>query len=191
MSTYPTASPPGQPQFRGLYGLVVEELGKMLVIGRLGGDSPLDLPKIREYFGVSRTVLREALRALQNKGLLHSRPSIGTRVRPITEWNLFDPDVLRWARTTQSGALREDQAAFLAAIQTLRDLEPGLKNNLYFEALLRNLETRPELAKVAPPLHEHAWPVPESDDPLAKPQDCDCGMTHVEALKLGLVRTGE
>jgi DNA-binding FadR family transcriptional regulator len=49
-----------------------------------------------EAFGVSRTVLREALRTLTSKGLIESRPRVGTRVRPRAAWNLLDVDVLDW-----------------------------------------------------------------------------------------------
>ncbi|AJY17215.1 bacterial regulatory s, gntR family protein [Burkholderia multivorans ATCC BAA-247] len=47
-------------------------------------------------FGVSRTVLREALRTLTSKGLVESRPKVGTRVRPRRAWNLLDADLLDW-----------------------------------------------------------------------------------------------
>jgi DNA-binding FadR family transcriptional regulator len=49
-----------------------------------------------EAFGVSRTVLREALRTLTSKGLIESRPRVGTRVRPKPAWNLLDADLLDW-----------------------------------------------------------------------------------------------
>ena len=45
---------------------------------------------------MSRTVLREALRTLTSKGLIESRPRVGTRVRPRHAWNLLDADVLDW-----------------------------------------------------------------------------------------------
>jgi len=45
---------------------------------------------------VSRTAVREAVRLLSAKGLTVSRPKIGTRVRPTVDWNMLDPDVLRW-----------------------------------------------------------------------------------------------
>jgi DNA-binding FadR family transcriptional regulator len=46
--------------------------------------------------GVSRTVLREALRVLAAKGLVDARPKAGTYVRPRESWNFLDPDVLEW-----------------------------------------------------------------------------------------------
>jgi DNA-binding FadR family transcriptional regulator len=46
--------------------------------------------------GVSRSVLREAVKVLVGKGLLEVRPKTGTRVRPRRSWHLFDPDVVRW-----------------------------------------------------------------------------------------------
>jgi len=45
---------------------------------------------------VSRTVLREAMRTLTSKGLIESRPKVGTRVRTRSAWNLLDVDVLEW-----------------------------------------------------------------------------------------------
>ena len=76
---------------------VVRDLGLGIVAGRhaegtiLPGDAEL-----MERFDVSRTVLREALKMLAGKGLIQAKARIGTRVRPRTEWNLFDPDVLIW-----------------------------------------------------------------------------------------------
>jgi len=45
---------------------------------------------------VSRTAYREAVRILAAKGLVHSRPRVGTRVSPVEQWHLLDPDVLSW-----------------------------------------------------------------------------------------------
>ena len=51
---------------------------------------------LAEQFGVSRTVVREAVQALQAKRLLRSSPRVGLTVRPVQEWHLYDPDVIRW-----------------------------------------------------------------------------------------------
>ncbi len=52
--------------------------------------------------GVSRTVLREALGLLRDKGLIESRPKVGTVVASTRSWNLLDPDVLRWSIAARS-----------------------------------------------------------------------------------------
>src|SRR5690606_6754618 len=49
-----------------------------------------------ETYGVSRTVLREALKTLEAKGLVEARPKVGTRVSPTSRWSFFDPQVLSW-----------------------------------------------------------------------------------------------
>lgn len=76
---------------------VVEDLGLAIVSERqpegslLPGDGEL-----MERYGVSRTVLREAIKTLSAKGLLQAKARIGTRVRSRSDWNMFDPDVLLW-----------------------------------------------------------------------------------------------
>ncbi|MCQ4437391.1 GntR family transcriptional regulator, partial [Clostridioides difficile] len=67
----------------------------------LRGDYPPESllprePALMEMYGVSRTVMREALRTLTSKGLVESRPKIGTRVRPRGVWNLLDAALLAW-----------------------------------------------------------------------------------------------
>ncbi|WP_336920981.1 FadR/GntR family transcriptional regulator [Aquipuribacter sp. SD81] len=44
--------------------------------------------------GVSRTVVREAVKALESHGLLTVRQGIGTTVTPQEAWNLLEPRVL-------------------------------------------------------------------------------------------------
>ena len=51
---------------------------------------------VLERFGISRTVLREALKTLTAKGLIASKSRVGTKVLDETHWNLFDADVLSW-----------------------------------------------------------------------------------------------
>jgi DNA-binding FadR family transcriptional regulator len=72
-------------------------LGTAILRGDYAPESIL--PREAELMGtlgVSRTVLREALRTLTSKGLIESRPRVGTRVRPRHAWNLLDVDVLDW-----------------------------------------------------------------------------------------------
>lgn len=76
---------------------VVREIGLGIVSGRYPQNSilPGDA-ELMERFGVSRTVLREALKTLAGKGLIQAKARIGTRVREKSQWNLFDPDILIW-----------------------------------------------------------------------------------------------
>lgn len=76
---------------------VVTQLGKDIVSGRFGAGEilPGDL-ELAERFQVSRTVLREALKTLDAKGLISPRVRIGTSVRTRREWNHFDAEVLLW-----------------------------------------------------------------------------------------------
>jgi DNA-binding FadR family transcriptional regulator len=47
-----------------------------------------------ETFSVSRTVVREAMKVLQEKGLVHVRQGSGTIVTPPTSWDMLDELVL-------------------------------------------------------------------------------------------------
>ncbi|MCP4384847.1 MAG: FadR family transcriptional regulator [Hyphomicrobiales bacterium] len=77
--------------------IVAGTIGRRIVSGvyEPGQTLPIE-PRIQEEFGVSRTAVREAIRLLSAKGLTVSRPKIGTRVRPTSDWNMLDPDVLHW-----------------------------------------------------------------------------------------------
>ncbi|WP_235919053.1 FadR/GntR family transcriptional regulator [Aureimonas psammosilenae] len=70
--------------------------------------------EIQTRFGVSRTVVREAIRHLAAKGLVAVGPKVGTRVRASTEWNMLDADVLRWH------LMRETQRPFVESLYEMR-----------------------------------------------------------------------
>ena len=82
------------------------------------------LPNEAEWgrrFNASRTAVREAIKTLNGKGLLVSRPKIGSRVEPRERWNLLDRDVMAWHRAAM------DEATFLMSLQEVRRiLEPGV-----------------------------------------------------------------
>ena len=82
---------------RSLHGQVAHDLGGRILCGDLAPGAVL--PNEADFSAslhVSRTALREAIKVLAAKGLVESRPKTGTRVRPRTDWNLLDPDVLAW-----------------------------------------------------------------------------------------------
>jgi DNA-binding FadR family transcriptional regulator len=51
-------------------------------------------PALCESFSVSRSVVREAVKMLQEKGLVHVRQGSGTTVTPPAEWSMIDELVL-------------------------------------------------------------------------------------------------
>ncbi|EJL25785.1 transcriptional regulator [Caulobacter sp. AP07] len=75
---------------------LVESLGQAIVTGDYVESGFPNEGELSKQFGASRTVTREAVKMLTAKGLLSARPRHGTVVEPETEWNLLDPDVLRW-----------------------------------------------------------------------------------------------
>ena len=85
----------GRP--KRLHEFVVDELGSRIVRGDLqpGQALPIEDSLARDL-GVSRTVVREAIKGLAQKQLLTVRTRTGTRISPTAEWNHLDPDILRW-----------------------------------------------------------------------------------------------
>ena len=82
---------------RNLHGHVVHELGQRIVGGELRPGELLPREEtLAEQMEVSRTALREAMKVLSAKGLVESRPKVGTRVRDPRFWHQLDADVLGW-----------------------------------------------------------------------------------------------
>jgi DNA-binding FadR family transcriptional regulator len=80
-----------------LHEHVVDELGGRIVRGELKADETLPTEDgIAAAFGVSRTVVREAIKVLVHKRLLEVRTRTGTRVLRSEAWNHLDPDILQW-----------------------------------------------------------------------------------------------
>jgi GntR family transcriptional repressor for pyruvate dehydrogenase complex len=64
-----------------LYEQVVGRIEKLVIDGHLKpGDRLPAERELSDQFGVSRTVIREAVKALQEKGLVEIRPGVGTFV---------------------------------------------------------------------------------------------------------------
>ena len=102
---------------KNVHGGTVDLLGEAIVTGRypVGSTLPPE-PLLCEELGVSRTVIREAVKSLIAKGLLVTGPKVGTRVLNEEQWNWFDPDVVIWQ--SRAGLSRE----FLRDLQELRRL---------------------------------------------------------------------
>ena len=146
-----TGSP--MPRVRGenLTYRIVEDLGIAIVTGRYSENNPFPVEaELCKQYGVSRSILREAVKMLTAKGLLSARPRQGTWVQQENAWNLLDPDVLRWllerklsfsllieftqmrlavepvaAGLAARVAKSEDKAAVMAAIDRMTAAERG------------------------------------------------------------------
>ncbi|MFE7034481.1 FadR/GntR family transcriptional regulator [Streptomyces sp. NPDC057621] len=95
--------------FLTLYQRVVDELGRRVVGGAWAPGEALPVEDaLAAEIGVSRGVLREAVKALVAKGMLRVRPRTGTRVLPPEHWNHLDRDVLRWKQAGDATALLRD-----------------------------------------------------------------------------------
>jgi DNA-binding FadR family transcriptional regulator len=78
--------------------VVVEELGRQIISGRLATGVVLPTePVLCEEFGFSRTVIREGVKLLEERGLVRVEQGRGTTVQSRDAWNLLDPVVIRIA----------------------------------------------------------------------------------------------
>lgn len=76
---------------------LVETLGQSIVSGEFSAERKFPTEsELSQIYGASHSITREAVKMLTAKGLLRARPRQGTSVEPESQWNLFDPDVLRW-----------------------------------------------------------------------------------------------
>jgi len=101
-SPAPPARKPEAGSSPRLHGAIARDLGIAIVSGRhKPGDTLGNEIEFSERLNVSRSAYREAIRILAAKGMVESRPRTGTRVTPMSRWNLLDPDVLSWFFETE------------------------------------------------------------------------------------------
>ncbi|WP_254878898.1 FadR/GntR family transcriptional regulator [Streptomyces sp. NA04227] len=89
----------------GLSTAVARELVERIVSGVYPSGSALPTePSLCETFSVSRTVIRESVKMLQEKGLVRVRQGSGTLVTERDAWNLLDAQVLAATISTDPGS---------------------------------------------------------------------------------------
>ena len=103
-----------EPIVGELHAGVLTALGQDIVSGHYAPGQVLNLDGVSATFGVSRSVAREAIRVLESMGMVASRRRVGITIQPSTNWNVFDPRVIRWR--LDSG----DRAAQLVSLSELR-----------------------------------------------------------------------
>jgi len=143
---------------RRLHGAVAHKLGTAILSGEYApGDTLSGEVEFSKTLDVSRSAYREAVQVLTAKGLVESRPKIGTRVLPRSRWNLLDPDVLAWAFAGEPDitfvrglfelrAIVEPAAAALAAERRERSDLKVMKDSL---AAMRRLTLATEAGRAA------------------------------------------
>ena len=100
---------------RGLHARVLDTLGPAITAGEYPPGSVLRTDELAQRFEVSRSVMREAVRVLESMHLVASRRRVGVTVRPAGEWDVFDPQVIRWRL---AGADRSRQLRSLTVLRS-------------------------------------------------------------------------
>ncbi len=105
---------------RSLHLQVAREIARGILSGELPEGSVIPGEMVLcEEFGISRTALREAVKLLTSKGLLESRPKVGTKVVERAYWNFLDPQLIEWME-----GLIDDQVFFEQFLSLRRAIEP-------------------------------------------------------------------
>jgi len=84
-------------QPKNINAQIVDVIGRRIIAGEydVGEKLPIEA-QLCDEFGVSRPVLREAIKILMAKGLVVSKARVGTLVTSKNGWNILDPYVLNW-----------------------------------------------------------------------------------------------
>lgn len=151
-------------------------LGRAIVVGDYDGKQFPTEAELAKQHGVSRSVTREAVKMLTAKGLLSARPRQGTIIQPVSAWNLFDTDVLKWllerkfsidllgqfnelriaiepkaAALAAERASEADMAAIASGLQRMEAAERGLDDpleaDIAFHAAILNASGNPFYAQ--------------------------------------------
>lgn len=99
----------------GLHGQMLDALGADLASGALAPGDVLSIDRLEERYGVSRSVVREAIRVLEQLGIVSSRRRVGISVRPPSQWAALSPYVIRWRL---AGPGRLDQLREIGELRT-------------------------------------------------------------------------
>ncbi|UYI50088.1 FadR family transcriptional regulator [Vibrio natriegens] len=99
---------------------VARQIARKILSDELSQNEKLPCEmELCKLFGVSRTALRESTKLLSAKGLILSKPKVGTTVLPRNHWHFLDPQLLEWIQDL------EDTQPFLSQFLGLRKaIEP-------------------------------------------------------------------
>ncbi|WP_175896294.1 FadR/GntR family transcriptional regulator [Burkholderia cepacia] len=81
-------------------------------------------------FGVSRTVLREAISRLLARNMVEVRPKSGTRIVDARQWRVIDQEVVRWRHQREPDpTFQRDLAAVRQLLEPLAAAEAAVYSN--------------------------------------------------------------
>lgn len=155
------------PSAETMSAQIARLLGKRIVSGDFAPGETLPVEsELCERLGVSRTVVREAVKRLAGKHLVQVSPKVGTTVLPFAAWNLLDRDVLTWRLEAQRDLAIVDEifevrlcfephAAFLAAQRANADERTAIQDA--FDTLIacdRPDASLPEVAQADYAFHD-------------------------------------
>lgn len=126
---------------------VLDELGRDIIAGTLPEGKTFTLQDLSNRFDISRTVAREAMRALEQLGLVSSSRRVGITVRPRSSWAVFDQAIIDWRLS--SPAERQAQ------LRSLNELRSGVEPQAArLAAVSATDEQRDELVALAATMRE-------------------------------------
>ena len=105
---------------RSLHVQVAREVARKILSGELAQNEiiPSEMT-LCQQFNISRTALREAIKLLTSKGLLESKPKVGTRVKSRDNWNFLDSQLLDWVID-----LSDNEAIYQEFLALRKAIEP-------------------------------------------------------------------
>jgi DNA-binding FadR family transcriptional regulator len=143
-----------RPVRRSLHGDVTRELALRILEADRHSEivSFPNEAELSAQLGVSRTVIREAMKVLVDKGMVEMRPRAGTNSTPHSSWKLLDPDILTWQAelTPDSDLLLQLCEVRLAIEPTASGFAAVRATQDELDEIARRLMTREALPANAP-----------------------------------------
>ncbi|RKQ30380.1 FadR/GntR family transcriptional regulator [Oceanobacillus halophilus] len=100
---------------------IASKIGRKIVSGSMkAGEKLPKVEDLSEDYGVSRTVVREALQGLSARKIVRSNKRSGTVVLPSSDWQWWDLDVMNWISDYQG----RDGEFFLDMTNVRLGMEP-------------------------------------------------------------------
>lgn len=131
---------------------LVNRLMPAILSGELAeGDLLPSDQQLSTQYNVSRTVVREAFRILGAKGMITAKPRNGTRVAPMSNWALWDLDVLEALAGTGHASrfdphITDMRAAIEPALAALAASRAQPDDLSALQSRLRDMQQAPGLA---------------------------------------------